>query len=263
MASSDVKEFITNTNFNLLLEVITSDPTVENSSLENLSLQRILKQNMLPFYEIEKNNHSKLIQINKSFITQIIAYINKSGFKSNKTEKEMITRDDIENKRMTEFEQKYNMKQNEFASAMALPIPPTPNFQDKMDAPISELELEMKRVIAARNYDIEQINSKQKRPEPITITNPKSTKMKYIKIHENDISSDVYKKDVIVLNELAEYPKKHVHWDTSDNIFSKLKRTETKTETTDEIKNITEILTKIQEEMQNLRNFVEMRLSDK
>ena len=41
---------------------------------------------------------------------------------------------------------------------MALPVPPTPDFSDKKDEPLSEIEVEVKRYMAQRNYDVEQLN---------------------------------------------------------------------------------------------------------
>ena len=41
---------------------------------------------------------------------------------------------------------------------MALPVPEKPNFSDKLDEPMSEMEIALKNAISQRNYDIEQVS---------------------------------------------------------------------------------------------------------
>ena len=72
--------------------------------------------------------------------------------------KQAITYEEIQNERKNKFEQDYSQRQQEFTNAMTLPIPNVPNFSDKMDEPIGEIELEIKRIQEQRKYDIEMIN---------------------------------------------------------------------------------------------------------
>ena len=165
---------------------------------------------------------------------------------------------------------------------MELPIPPTPNFSDKVDTPISELELEMKRAIAKRNYDIENINNQllhkpnsQNQHIQNNFQSQKSN-IKYIKIDNEEIHFDLYKNQVIDLN--IQDNKKHVHWsneqdipvysnttnitntttdnttiNTNDNIFSKLKLIEP---------NYMIEIQSLQEEVKQLRIFIEEQMED-
>lgn len=291
-----VNRFLTEENLQLLWEVIASEDIVKQGSAQMLEKIGIMfNENVSAFYEKEKTHHSNLIQINKHFINLIILHIkrilptlsNNINNINNTERKELITHSDIEAKRMSDFEQNYNLKQTEFMNAMALPVPPTPNFSDKKDTPISELELEMKRAIAKRNYDIERINNQllktsisQNQPiqnnynEPFQAKKnqlPPPSNIKYIKIDNADIDFD-HKNEMIDLNV---QDKKHVHWstekaelesftnnipntnntliNTNDNIFSKLKLIDTKP--TIEIQTL-------QEEVNKLRTFVEEQMND-
>jgi hypothetical protein len=243
-----MSEFLSRENRQLLWDVIISEDTVRQSSNEmKLRINSIFNENIEPFYETEKKNHSNLLQINNQFIKAISSHIN-CLIIPREQKKELITRDEIENKRMNEFEKKYNLKQNEFTSAMALPIPPTPNFSDKMDTPINEIEMELKRAIAKRNYDIEQINRN-------VVGSNINTTVKYIKIDNTNIEDGVYKKDIIDLN-----PAKHVTWAEKDpkHIFSKLKVIpEEPVDEYAERKEIVDKIDKIQQELTELRYFIE------
>ena len=72
--------------------------------------------------------------------------------------KQPITYEDIQNVRKSQFEKDLYNRQQEFTSAMSNPVPPVPDFSDKIDEPISEIEIEIKRIQEQRNYDIEIIN---------------------------------------------------------------------------------------------------------
>lgn len=294
-----VNRFLTEENLQVLWEVVASEDIVKHGSAEMLEkIGLMFNENVGAFYEKEKTRHSNLIQINKHFINLIILHIKRilpTLSNNNPERKELITHSDIEAKRMSDFEQNYNLKQTEFMNAMALPIPPTPNFSDKKDTPISELELEMKRAIAKRNYDIEHINNQLLKTtisqnqiqnnynEPFQSKKnhvQSSSSIKYIKIDNADIEFDHYKNEVIDLN--VQENKKHVHWskedvetdslyttntntnntiittmdtsiNTNDNIFSKLKLIDPKP--TIEIQTL-------QEEVNNLRTFVEEQMSE-
>jgi len=299
--SISVNRFLTEENLQLLWEVVASEDIVKQGSAEMLEkIGLMFNENVGAFYEKEKTQHSNLIQINKHFINLIILHIKRilptlsNNSNNNPERKELITHSDIEAKRMSDFEQNYNLKQTEFMNAMALPVPPTPNFSDKKDTPNSELELEMKRAIAKRNYDIEHINNQMLHKTNIpqnqnqTIQNnynepfqakknqlrPPSN-IKYIKIDNTNIEFDHYKNEVIDLNLNVQENKKHVHWSTDkDESFytnnTNISTNVTPINTNDNIfsklkliepKPTIEIQT-LQEEVAKLRAFVEEQMTD-
>lgn len=301
--SISVNRFLTEENLQLLWEVVASEDIVKQGSAEMLEkIGLMFNENVGAFYEKEKTRHSNLIQINKHFINLIILHIKRilptlsNNINNNPERKELITHSDIEAKRLSDFEQNYNLKQTEFMNAMALPVPPTPNFSDKKDTPISELEVEMKRAIAKRNYDIERINSQllkttisQNQPIQNNYNEPFQAKknhlhppsnIKYIKIDNTDIEFD-HKNEIIDLN--IQENKKHVHWareqvepesfytnNRPNTNNSNIITTDTSINTNDNIfsklkliepKPTIEIQT-LQEEVNKLRTFVEEQMID-
>ena len=45
--------------------------------------------------------------------------------------KPLVTYEELQNDRLSKFEKDFNNRQQEFTSAMALPVPPTPDFNEK------------------------------------------------------------------------------------------------------------------------------------
>lgn len=80
-------------------------------------------------------------------------------------QRELYTAKDIQTERQTEFEKNMNKKRLEFDSAINIEKPPMPNFAEKMDTPISEMESLIAETIAQRNFEISQIQLAQ---EPTT-----------------------------------------------------------------------------------------------
>ena len=117
---------------------------------------------------------------------------------------------------------------------MALPVPPTPDFSDKKDEPLSEIEVEVKRYMAQRNYDVEQLskslnnnnNDSQQasswlKPQetslkadkmPLHLPQLDKNPIKYIKIdNDTNISKNVIQNDMIDLTT----KKKTISWATN------------------------------------------------
>lgn len=261
--------FLTNQNMKLLWDVL-----MENELFQNKPRDFLLKINTLfneiisDFYEKEKTKSSSLLELNKKFITLFINHVHqlnsKPGNNSRNNSNTFITHQEIQANRINEFEKNLSQIKQDFTNAMALPVPPTPEFKDKIDEPISELELEIKKTMAQRNYDIEVIHNNIQTLSNESATNSSnwlkaqetsikkeklsfSTKpsaseipIKYIKIENKNLDNSILKKDIIDLNPNKE---KHISWDldtfnnvkderidkgTEDesNLFKKLKKVE-------------------------------------
>ena len=275
---TSVNEFLSKKNVELIWDVLIDEDVIKNNS--NNVLQEInnkINQIILKFYENEKQTTNNLMELNKKFITIIINYVNKNfSNQSNNTQiqpiqlqpiqkqkqnqnqnygKEAITFEDLQTQRLSDFDKQLEKKQQEFTNAITLQLPEKPNFSDNIDEPITEIELEVKKIVAQRNYDIEQINnrlnkedvSKWLKPTETSIKNEKlntntgkiqeqqkekeNKEIKYIKIDNNDITK-LYENEVIDLNmNYDENPKKHISWAdennngkiNENNIFKKLK----------------------------------------
>jgi hypothetical protein len=291
-------QFLTNENLQLLWDVFMDNDSIKNKSRENLiQINNLFNQNIKGFYEQEMNLNKSgisLIELNKKFITLFINHIQKTFSKSNNNKQAFITVEEIQNHRQNQFEKELTMKQQEFTNAMALPVPPTPTFQDKIDEPISELELEIKRTIAQRNYDIEKIqnNIHNVTGDPTSwltsqetsvkkeklnfssksLTNNKSVpEIKYIKI-ENNLDNNILKNDIVDLNintnNINANPKKNVQWadETEDvletDLFKKLKMLPQKEESEKLVERMEKMEFKLTKIEQMLEQFININKNE-
>ena len=253
-------DFLTKQNVDLLWEVIIDDDLFKNKPKELINqIGSIFTQNLRGFNEAEKNNSSNLMNMNKRFIGLMLNH-SRSIIISNKNptsvqkQKELITSTDLQSERVSQFEKDLSQRQSEFTNAMTLPVPPVPQFSDnKLDEPICEMELEIKKVLEQRNYDIEQVSKNLNKsnadswlkPQETSLKNEKigsqnktninpSNSLKYIKIDKENMENTIIKNDII---DLA--PKKHISWEDEninlqfnekeyssleDDIFKKLKK---------------------------------------
>ena len=244
------KHFLTNENMKLIWDVLMENELFNNQTKDFLiKINYLVNQNTQPFYEeeINKKQNISLMELNKKFISLLLNHIHQNLLKGQNSKKELVTSEEIQNHKQTQFEKELNQKQKEFTNSMSLPIPPTPEFQDKMDEPLSELELEIKKTMAQRNYDIEMIHhhnihqnnvadrswlkpqETSVKKEKLTFQNNAKTSLdpiKYIKIETQEIDPTLVKKEMVDL----EAPKKHISWADETqptlletDLFSKLK----------------------------------------
>ena len=185
-----IEMFLERENMQLLWDVLIDEPMIKkkcDSQIKINELIAIFETNIKAFYLREKSNCNSLVDLNKKYILLLINYIIKlqdqspsvpaaqtpqtpqtpqapQNFKKIKihddvdTTGQQITYEDIHNERMSKFEKELSRKQEEFTNAISLSVPNLPNFKDELDQPMSEIELEIKRIQEQRNYDIEMIN---------------------------------------------------------------------------------------------------------
>jgi hypothetical protein len=157
---------------------------------------------------------------------------------------ELITYEEIQNDRRSQFDKDLNKRQEEFTNSMSLPVPPVPKFNDSLDdGPISEMEKAIQEITAQRNYDVEQINRSYNTSNQVD---------NWLKPQETSLKTDKFEAKLDIpqnnnrfkyLNELDQnlIPKKNVTFNSNDqvntfiseheaeddediNIFSKLKK---------------------------------------
>ena len=284
-------DFLTKQNVSLLWEVIMDNDFMKNKPQTEVSqIIDIFNVNLKKFHDSTNNNN--LTELNKNYITVMMNFINKNFNKPTQpvVKQNLVTYEEIQNDRLTKFEKDFNSKQQEFTSAMALPVPPTPDFSDKKDEPLSEIEVEVKRYMAQRNYDVEQLNKTlvndnqasswlkpqetslkaEKLPLPLVSSNVNNP-IKYIKIdNETNISKNVIQKDVIDLNNNNNNnnKKKVLSWadertdeiqnevvddQEAKNIFSKLKTIPSKK---DELADLKEEMKVLHQKLDLIINFM-------
>jgi len=258
MSKTQVHQFLNKENIQVLWDVLIEDPTVKNfcSSHEKIiELTKIFESNVKGFYDMERKNCDNLIEMNKKYMLLIINYLNSqillvnsknmarvqqpiqlSHYQSQNTQqqqefrkitihdeqiKQPITYEEIQNERKTQFEKDLYNRQREFTNAMTNPVPPVPDFSDKIDEPISEIELEIKRIQEQRNYDMDLINKNYQK----NITEQNKN------IINNDIVSNDNTNSWLKGENTSIKNEKHISWaaDTTENndnsFLTKLKKT--------------------------------------
>lgn len=213
MNNSNKNEFITSLNIKLLVEVMTD----ENMLINLNDIEQIVTN----FYNKEKDLYDNLFHMNKAFITRMIQSTTKEKCSI------PITFKELQYEKITNFERQLNEKEEDFKNTISRNIPQMPNFRDKMDEPLNEMDAIIKKTIAERNYDITQINKKEK-------ISPLFFK-KYIKIDDEFIENN----EPIIDLEKGEN-NKHISWNSNikqeffyeenDSIFTKQKNTSTRLE---------------------------------
>jgi len=256
-----INQFLDKENIELLWEVLTDEPLIKqlcDSVIKIKTVLHIFQTNLHEFFEKERKVSNSLMELNKKYIILIINYVMKIKNNNNAQElastsnqyrkikihqeepvKQAITFEEIQNDRKTLFEKELNKKQEEFTNSMSLPVPPVPNFSDKLDQPISEIELEIKRIQEQRNYDIEIINNTNKnsnssvdenwlKPQETSIKNEKLAKLNSItgfNIILNTNNKHISWEDEKIQEGKLEYQEEYIQDNEEEiNIFGKLKK---------------------------------------
>ena len=205
-------DFLKSNNIEMLWDVIIDEEIFKNKqpAIQN-EIRNTFLSNIQGFYKIEQSNTSSLIDLNKKYILMILNYIKKT-FSPQKTQqipqqqiprkikisdesindkKELITYEDIQNDRTSQFERDLNKYKDEFNDAMSLHIPAVPNFSDnEKDLPIGEMEKLIKEITDKRNYDVEVINRN------ISLNNSDNNADKWLKPQETSIKSEKFQQPI-------------------------------------------------------------------
>ena len=240
-----IKDFLSEPNVQMLWEVLIDEDTI----LKDRRTQEIFVKTLPEFYEREKTNKQMtLIGLNKQFISIMLNLLRQAPTQVARTiptKKILITQEELQTDRTIQFEQEFNKKQQEFTSAMAVPVPTTPVFTDNTkDVPLTEMNMIIQRTIAERNLELDKFYKSANKADaenwlksaPTSIKEEKAIEkanvMKTIKIEKNDMNISLQTEE---LNDSTS--SKQISWgnnttiepnDTTqpnDSIFSKLKKT--------------------------------------
>jgi len=241
------KNFLSSANAQMLWEVLID----EESIMKDKRTQETFVKTLPEFYEREKSKpQTTLIGLNKQFISLMMNLLRQAApprtIPIPPTKKILITQEELQNDRASHFEQELNKKQQEFTSAMAVPVPTTPVFTDNTkDTPLTEMNMIIQRTIAERNLELDKFYKSANNADaenwlksaPTSIKEEKAVQkasvMKTIKIEKNELDISI---PTEVLNEPSS--SKQISWgdnttieqnqtQTNDSIFSKLKKTYT------------------------------------
>jgi len=247
---SSINDFLTNNNFQLIWEVVKEYELVSNNQRIMEEMNLFIQQKMPKFYEVEKKNLHGLKEMNKKFIIYTINYINIYYFSSQQYEDrksninikptpqsqvkaKLITFEEIQKERQSNFEKQLLEKQKDFSESIKLNIPPTPNFSDNLDQPLTETEklvekMKQQRFLEEETFknttlnmiSSENINEKKwLKPEETSIKKEKNSNInannnnnsnnsrvqlnapiKYIKIENDILSYGIENEDIINLD---------------------------------------------------------------
>jgi hypothetical protein len=231
-------DFLAASNIEILWEVIAEVKIFKN--------RNAFESVLTAFYETENHKNLDLVLLNKAFISSILfehspqqQQQQQHQHQQQQQQKIPITYEELQHQKLSQFEIKLTEKEDDFKQAMARPMPQQiPNFRDKMDEPMTEIEMIMKRTIAERNYDIAQIvstnatpNPNQLKPQETSIKKEKLSplffaslreeqnkpEIKYIKIDTTSVRETPVPIDL----DKAEKLEKHISWDKDiqENIF--------------------------------------------
>lgn len=181
-----IKQFIQEENVKMLWEVICDEPTFNNLPTNiQREMYALFINNIQGFFENERMKPNSLVDMNKKYILVILTHI-KKNYLSNKIKihneppiKELITYEEIQNDRKTQFERDLNRRQEEFEEFRTIKAPPVPEFSDKgKDQPIKDMEKILKEMQSQRNYEIETINNYNSTAQVDNWLTPQETSVK-------------------------------------------------------------------------------------
>jgi hypothetical protein len=233
----NIGNFLQKDNINMLWDVISDEDIFKFLTRDVQSkISQLFLNNINGFFETERNKTNNITDINKKYILLMLNHIKKNypNQMPNKIKildepikngKELITYEEIQNDRASQFEKDLNRRQEEFTNAMTLKVPNVPEFSDNFaDTPIKDMDKIIKEMTSKRNYEVEQINRN------IQINGDKQDN--WLKPQETSIKMEKFEKNANTKKNNLDSPKKSVTWgenddtEVEDNIFKKLKKIE-------------------------------------
>ena len=153
---------------------------------------QVFLNNIKGFFETERTKTTRLVDMNKKYIMLILNHIrqhfvqqmpNKIKISTDSPVKELITYEEIQTDRQSQFEKDLTYRQDEFSRAMKPPVPQAPNFTDNLEEqPIAEMDKLLKEMTAKRNYEVEEINR--------TYTSDINQSSNWLKAQETSVKSE-------------------------------------------------------------------------
>jgi len=248
-----VSLFIKKVNIRMLWDVISDEDIFRFLTPDiQAKIYQLFLSNIQGFFDNERTKTNLLVDLNKKYILIILNHIRKTyPYQPSKIKiynepplKELITFEEIQNDRKSQFEKDFNRRQEEFEDSMAIKAPPVPEFADKdTDRPIKEMDKILKDMQTQRNYEDEQINITYNSSNQVdNWLKPQETSLKTEKFEAKKEEQSQNYSRFKFLNEIEPNlsptnPKKNVSFSNNDivnvfqenddedvNIFSKLKK---------------------------------------
>jgi len=274
-------------NIKMLWDVVSDEDIFSFLSPDIQSkIYNLFLNNIQGFFDVERTKTNSLVDLNKKYILLILNHIkntypyqpSKIKIHSEPLVKELVTFEEIQNDRKSQFEKDFSRIQEDFEDSINVKPPPVPEFADpkeKIDKPIKEIDKILKEMQAQRNYEVEQINRTYNTTTQVdNWLKPQETSLKPEKLEPKPEQPQNYSRFKF-LNELDQdlsptNPKKNVSFSTNNeikifqeddeediNIFSKLKKINKKEDnvresTEDRISNLERNMSKLNEKMDRI-----------
>ena len=207
--------FLAQGNLRMLWDVIMENEDVQKNKQEAAKLFNQTTPSFCTENEEAKKSRN-LIDLNKVFLSYMTRKLNNAPSTLSSTEKkELVTHEQIQEDKQNLFQKDLEMKQKEFENSMKQPVPDVPIFKDNVEEqPISEMDAIIKKTLAERNFEMEQIHKSQMPLSQPTQNNKEGatnilSKLKPSKMNElADIKSRIDNIEKILLEIRYELQKK-------------------------------------------------------
>jgi hypothetical protein len=149
----NISNFLTKQNISMIWDVISDEDIFKFLARDGqLKISEVFTNKLKGFYDNEILKTNTLIELNKKYILLMLTFIKKNYPQkpskitileevSPTNQKNLITYEEIQNDRKSQFDKDLSRHQEEFANAMTLKVPPVPDFNDKVEEkPITEME---------------------------------------------------------------------------------------------------------------------------
>ena len=160
---------------------------------ERVLFRQHVVENVRGFYNKEQasNPSQNLMTMNKKFIEVMLNSLKTPASKKNQQMQrpppDLHTAKHIQDDRQQQFERQLTQKKEEFDNAINVKVPPAPNFSDKADTPISEMESLIAKAVAQRNFEMDQIHKlNASNPGSQQFLSAQDTSLKSEKQRDND-----------------------------------------------------------------------------
>lgn len=185
-------QFMQQDNVEMLWDVLKDSVIYELMPKdERVLFRQHVIENVRGFYNKERHETQSLMEMNKKFIEVMLNSLKQTSSKPKqqmpRTSPDLHTAKHIQDDRQQQFERQLTQKKEEFDNVINVKVPPSPNFTDQVDTPISEMESLIAKTVAQRNFEMDQIHKmNSSNPASHQFLSAQDTSLKNEKQRDND-----------------------------------------------------------------------------
>lgn len=145
----------------------------------------------------DENKDVELLELNKIFLIEFNKILDNN---------KLVTKEEISGDRISDFEKRLKMRQNDFTSSMKNENPEEIDFKDDQDQPLLNVEDELQKKIQQRKYDNIDLGDIEEGKKWLGIDISENTLTKIEEIHNlpntNENNNFQMKKDIDIFSKL-------------------------------------------------------------